>query len=70
MQPIRRIALTAALACATTAAVAAGQTPAVVHKPNVAVHAAPDLQSPTVATLAKDAKVDVTGQQGLWFEVT
>lgn len=70
MQPIRRIVLTAALACATTIAVAAGQTPAVVHKPNVAVHAAPDLQSPTVATLAKDAKVEVTGQQGLWFQVT
>ena len=67
---LHRFALTVALACASTLAIAAGQTPAVVHKPNVAVHAAPDLQSPTVATLAKDAKVDVTGQQGLWFQVT
>lgn len=69
MQSLHRIVLTVALACAGTVAIAAGQTPAVVHKPNVAVHAAPDLQSPTVATLAKDAKVDVTGQQGLWFQV-
>jgi Zn-dependent protease with chaperone function len=42
---------------------------AVVHKPSVEVHSAPDFKSPAVATLARDAKVEVAGQQGLWFKV-
>ena len=56
-------------ACACTVAIAAGQGPAVVHKPSVDVHAAPDFNSPTVATLKRDEKVEVSGQQGLWFQV-
>ena len=67
---LQRILLTTAVACACTVAIAAGQTPATVHKPNVEVHAAPDFQSPTVAKLPQDAKVDVVGQKGLWFEVS
>ncbi|UHQ19447.1 M48 family metalloprotease [Lysobacter sp. KIS68-7] len=66
---VHRILLTGAVACACTVAIAAGQTPATVHKPDVEVHAAPDFQSPTVTKLAQNAKVDVTGQKGLWFEV-
>ena len=49
-------------------ALAAGQN-ATVHKPSVEVHGAPDLKSPTVATLKQNEKVTVSGQQGLWFEV-
>jgi Zn-dependent protease with chaperone function len=64
-----RTILIAACAFACTLALAAGQTPAVVHKPSVEVHAAPDFKSPTVATLKRDEKVDVSGQQGLWFQV-
>ena len=40
------------------------------HKPTVDVHSAPDFKSPTVATLKRDAKVQVAGQQGLWFQVS
>ena len=56
--------------CWCTVAFAAGQGPAVVHKPSVDVHAAPDFNSPTVATLKRDDKVEVSGQQGLWFQVS
>jgi hypothetical protein len=57
-------------ACACAVAIAAGQGPAVVHKASVDVHAAPDFNSPTVVTLKQNEKVDVSGQQGLWFQVS
>src|SRR5690606_32742873 len=42
---------------------------ALVHKPSVAVHSAPDFGSSTLATLEKDASLQVAGQEGLWFKV-
>ncbi|MDQ2701542.1 MAG: M48 family metalloprotease [Pseudomonadota bacterium] len=42
---------------------------ALVHKAKVEVHAAPDFKSPSVATLKRNAELEVAGQQGLWFKV-
>ena len=42
---------------------------AVIQKPSVAVHGAPDFSAPTVATLQRNAAVKVSGQQGLWFAI-
>ena len=60
-----------ALLLAAFAVRAAGPaSPATVHKAKVEVHSAPDFQAPTVATLKQDDVVQVSGQQGLWFQVT
>src|SRR5690348_10146295 len=59
------------LACAAVAALpafAAAMT-ALVHKPSVDVRGAPDFKAPAVATLKRDARLEVAGQQGLWFQV-
>jgi hypothetical protein len=42
---------------------------ALVHKPSVDVRGAPDFKSPALVTLKRDAKLEVAGQQGLWFQV-
>jgi hypothetical protein len=42
---------------------------ALVHKPSVDVRGAPDCKAPALATLKRDAKLEVAGQQGLWFQV-
>lgn len=65
----RRLILGCAFALCSAAAFSAGQT-ATVHKPSVDVHGAPDLKSPTVATLKQNEQVSIAGQQGLWFQVT
>ena len=44
-------------------------TPATVAKPSVDARAKPDTSAPAVATLRKNDKVNVTGQQGLWFKL-
>ncbi len=56
------------LAALSLPLLAAG-TSALVHKPSVDVRSAPDFGAATVATLKKDATVEVAGQQGLWFKV-
>jgi hypothetical protein len=43
--------------------------PAVVHKPSVAVYAQPSFDAPTVATLQRDAQVQIAAQQGLWYQL-
>lgn len=48
---------------------AISSTPATVAKPTVSVHAKPDFASASVATLAQNASVSLTGQQGLWFKL-
>ena len=58
-----------ALLAALSLPVLAASMAALVHKPKVEVHSAPDFKSATVATLKKDAKLAVAGQQGLWFKV-
>jgi Zn-dependent protease with chaperone function len=68
---IRRRAASVLLACAAAIvlpAVAATMT-ALVHKPSVDVRSAPDFKAAAVATLQRDAKLEVAGQQGLWFAV-
>lgn len=62
--------LIAALLLAATAALAAGpEMPAVVHKSSVDVHSGPDFATPKVATLSRNAKVAITAQQGLWYQL-
>lgn len=59
------------LAMATTGLLAAanGLTPATVAKPSVQARAKPDFNAPAVTTLGKDAPVNVSGQEGLWFKL-
>ncbi|MDB6164645.1 MAG: hypothetical protein JWL98_2077 [Xanthomonadaceae bacterium] len=49
--------------------VVAANSTAVIRKPSVDVHSGPDFASPTVVTLKQNAPVQITGQQGLWFQV-
>ena len=63
------IAASALFAATLALAAGPGAMSAIVHKPSVQVHSAPDFAAPTVATLARDASVKVSGQQGLWFQV-
>src|SRR5690606_34184030 len=42
---------------------------ALVHKAKVEVHSAPDFKAPSVATLKRNAELQVAGQEGLWFKV-
>jgi Zn-dependent protease with chaperone function len=69
---LRRHAALALLACAAAAlalpAFAAAMS-ALVHKASVEVRSAPDFKASTIATLKRDAKLEVAGQKGLWFEV-
>lgn len=59
-----------ALAGATAGAPArAAELPAMVHKPGVEVREAPDLRSTSIATLARDARVGISAQQGLWYRL-
>lgn len=67
----RRLTLSVPLGlflCAAAIAAGAGST-ALVHKPTVEVKSGPDFASATVTTLKRDDKVNVAGQQGLWFKV-
>ena len=50
------------------AALAAGM-PAVVHKRSVEVRQDPDFASPAIATIKRDARVDISAQQGLWYRL-
>ena len=61
------MALTASLLAASCAA--AAELPAVVHRPVVDVYAQPELDAEKIATLKRDAKVSVSAQQGLWYEL-
>lgn len=64
-----RPAVFAAAVLAAGAALAAGM-PAVVHKRAVQAREAPDFSAPVVATLQRDAPVEISGQQGLWYELS
>ena len=50
-------------------AVHAGNMAAVIQKASVDVHGAPDFSAPTVATLQRNAQIQISGQQGLWFSI-
>ena len=68
---LRHLVLVPACALALLAMPALAETmAALVHKSKVEVHAAPDFKSPSVATLERNAELQVAGQQGLWFKVT
>ncbi len=60
--------LALALAAPVLPALAANMA-ALVHKPSVEVRSAPDFKAPSVATLKRDARIEIAGQQGLWFKV-
>ncbi len=51
------------------AAATQSEMPAVVHKPSVQVHSAPDFKSSKVAKLSRNAAVRIIGQQGLWYRL-
>lgn len=71
MRNITRLLRIAAFAAAlATGAAAAAGMPAVVHKRAVEARQAPDFSAPVVASLKRDAAVEISGQQGLWYEVT
>lgn len=53
----------------TPAPARATDIPAVVHKRSVEVRAAPEPGAATVATLARDARVAISAQQGLWYRL-
>lgn len=62
----------AAVGCAVMSiawAANAAEPSALVHKPKVDVHAQPQLDSPTIASLSRNTKVQVTAQKGLWYEL-
>ncbi len=53
----------------TAACVSAAELPAIVHRPSVDVLARPVLDAPKVATLQRDARVSISSQHGLWYEL-
>lgn len=57
-----------ATVAASGIALAAGM-PAVVHKRSVEVRKAPDFGSPSIATIQRDARVDISDQQGFWYRL-
>jgi len=61
------IALITSLLAASCAA--AAELPAIVHRPVVDVYAQPEFDAEKIATLKRDAKVSVSAQQGLWYEL-
>ena len=61
------MALIASLLAASFAA--AAELPAIVHRTVVDVYARPELDAEKIATLKRDAKVSVSAQQGLWYEL-
>lgn len=58
-----------AMALFATGAASAAELTGTVHKAEVNVYAAPDLESAKVVKLKKDATVGIAVQQGLWYEV-
>jgi hypothetical protein len=52
-----------------TSSLSAEALSGIVQKPSVDVYAEPKLDAPKVATLKRDAKVDVSAQQGLWYQL-
>src|SRR5690606_25167016 len=67
---LRHLVLVPAFALVLPAMPALAETmAALVHQARVEVHAAPDFGSPSVATLERNAQLQVAGQQGLWFRV-
>ena len=68
VRPTLAALLALALASLALPGVAANMS-ALVHKPSVEVRSAPDFKAPSVATLKRDARIEIAGQQGLWFKV-
>jgi hypothetical protein len=52
-----------------TSSLSAAALSGIVQKPGVDVFAEPRLDAPKVATLKRDARVDVSAQQGLWYQL-
>jgi len=53
----------------TPAGLGAAELSAIVQKPAIDVHAEPSFDSPRVATLQRDTEVQVSAQQGLWYQL-
>ncbi len=63
------LAIGLAAPCTAQANDAAASRPATIHKASVDVHSAPDFDAPAIATLRRNAPVQVDGQQGMWFKI-
>ena len=46
----------------------AAEPSAVVHKPKVDLYAQPSFDAPKVATLSRNTVVQISAQQGLWYQ--
>ena len=66
MRAISMVLIAAALLASSPGAAA---LPGIVQKPSVDVYAEPRLDATKVATLKRDAEVNVTAQQGLWYQL-
>jgi beta-barrel assembly-enhancing protease len=66
MRIVPRVLITVVL---LPAGLGATELSAIVQKPAVDVHAKPSFDSPRVATLQRDTEVQVSAQQGLWYQL-
>ena len=66
MRAIPMVLIASALLASSPGAAA---LPGIVQKPSVDVYAEPRLDATQVATLKRDAEVNVTAQQGLWYQL-
>ena len=66
MRAISMVLIAAALLASSPGAAA---LPGIVQKPSIDVYAEPRLDATKVATLKRDTEVNVTAQQGLWYQL-
>jgi len=66
MRAIQRILVAIAL---LVSSLGAAELPAVVQKPAVDVYAEPRFDAPRVTTLQRDSRVQISAQQGLWYQL-
>lgn len=63
------LALLALAIAGSPLAARAADLPAVVHKRSVEVRATPDTGAPAIATLARETRVSIGAQDGLWYRL-
>jgi hypothetical protein len=67
---VMRLSLVGLIATALSVPVAmAAELSGVVHKPAADVHAQPKFDAPKIATLPRDTAVEISAQQGLWYQL-
>ena len=66
---MRWVGFVACFAMIVAASTRAAEPSAVVHKDNVDVYAQPKFDAPKLATLSRNTSVQISSQQGLWYEL-